>query len=95
MRYRVTLSTLYYRYITHSVNTWGRKFKCLIVFNDNTRITSQEDIWMSVDFVRGIIPSMLRKLLGASNVKVLNCVDKMHSYLDLKKEMVNTVTTVL
>lgn len=65
------------------------------MFNDNALTTSQEDLWTSVDPIHGIIPYIFRKLLGACNVKVLICVDKMHSYLDLKKEMVNTVTTVL
>jgi hypothetical protein len=40
---------------------------------------------MSNISVHGIIPCLYTKALGTCNVKVLNCVDKMHSYLDFKK----------
>jgi hypothetical protein len=54
------------------------------MFN-NALPNSQKDLLMSFVSVNGIIPCMLRKLLGTCNVKALNCVDKMHFYLDFKK----------
>jgi hypothetical protein len=44
---------------------------------------------MSVDSVHAVTPCTRRKFLGARNVKALSCVNKMHNYLDKKKEMVN------